>query len=152
MNRDKRKRNDDDGETDQFDVEDYRNISTRTTVFCRRCTGRRQRGGQDLQHYIPHKFNSVGCDGQVQFGNVQSARNAGRQWPDDNHFENPALRGYRILIVPESHPVVLHLISSNANDGPGYKSSRMNLRWRVIIWSLALGTPEREKVENNSQL
>ena len=103
-------------------------------------------------NYIPHKCNSVGCDGQVQFGNVQSARNAGRQWPDDNHFENPVLRGYRILIVPESHPVVLHLISSNANDGPGHKSRGMNWRWREIIWSSALGTPEREKVENNSQL
>ena len=66
--------------------------------------------------------------------------------------DEESLRGYWILIVPESHPVVLHLIPPNANDDPGYKSRRMNWRWRKIIWLLALGSQERKKVENNSQL
>ena len=43
MNRDKRK----------FDVEDYRSTSTNTTVFVRRCTGRRQRRGHVLQLHPP---------------------------------------------------------------------------------------------------
>ena len=45
-------------------------------------------------NYIPHKVQLGGCAGQVHFGIVQSARNAGRQGLDDNPgtpYAEPAL-------------------------------------------------------------
>jgi hypothetical protein len=81
------------------------------------------------------EWTGVDCDDNGRGDGFLASANVRGQIPDNLDLltalmtnKNCGLRGYWILLGPESHPVVLHLIASNANDDHGDKSVRM--KWR----------------------